>query len=60
VQQTVDALFDLDERTVIGEVANLAGDQLARWVAVGDLVAFVNALMSTPPSPSPLLQRELF
>ena len=38
VQQAVDAFFDLDEGAVVGEVANLALDDAAGRVLVGDLV----------------------
>src|SRR5439155_11039219 len=38
VQQAVDALLDLDEGPVVGQVADHAGDLRARRVALGDLV----------------------
>src|SRR6185437_4768531 len=38
VQQSVDALLDLDERAVVGQVADHARDRSARRIAVGDLV----------------------
>ena len=38
VQQAVDALFDLDEGAVVGEVADGAGDQGAGRIAVGHFV----------------------
>ena len=41
VQQSVDALFQLDERTVVGKVANLASNLFARWVLFFDFVPWV-------------------
>ena len=38
MEQAIDAFFDLDERTVVRQVANAAFDHRARRVAVGDLV----------------------
>ena len=38
VQQAVDAFFDFDEGTVIGQVADGAGDQGAGRIALGNLV----------------------
>ena len=38
VQQAVDALLDLDERAVVGQVADRALDHRARRVLLGDLV----------------------
>ncbi len=38
VQQAVDALLQFDERTVVGEIANLAGDHSTFWVLVHDRI----------------------
>ena len=38
VQQPIDTLFEFDERTVVGEVANRAADRRTGWVLGGDLV----------------------
>ena len=38
VQQAVDAFFDLDERAVVGQVADRALDHRARRIALGHLV----------------------
>ena len=48
MQQTVDALLEFDERTVVGEVANLASDDRFLWVLVHDSIPRVgNGLLDT-------------
>ena len=38
MQQSVDAFFKLDERTIVGKIADFSGDLFADWILPFDFV----------------------
>src|SRR4051812_43291304 len=60
VDQAVDALFDFDERTELGQVADLAGDRRADRVLLGQLVPRValDLLQAERDAPRPRIHAQ--
>ena len=53
VQQAIDAVLDLDERAIVGEVPNHAGNDLARHVLLGHLIPRIGLCIASCPGRFP-------